>query len=199
MAVNFNPRSPCGERRLAWPAALTFRRFQSTLPVRGATGENGPELVNLPKDFNPRSPCGERQRRIFLPCRSRRISIHAPRAGSDCPRGCDDFCAGINISIHAPRAGSDGIYFSPFSFKNFNFNPRSPCGERQKEEGKTMTKNFISIHAPRAGSDWQGGGESRNHDDFNPRSPCGERLPPPSFFLSRYLFQSTLPVRGATS
>ena len=38
-----------------------------------------------------------------------------------------------------------------------------------------MTKNFISIHAPRAGSDWQGGGESRNHDDFNPRSPCGER------------------------
>ena len=82
MWQNFNPRSPCGERqplRGTWEWIL---RFQSTLPLWGATllthsseteasyfnprspcGER-PELQNilytLKYDFNPRSPCGER-------------------------------------------------------------------------------------------------------------------------------------------
>ena len=56
-----------------------------------------------------------------------------------------------------------------------DFNPRSPCGERPQRHAS---------HSPRA--------------DFNPRSPCGERL-----FSSMYedglpLFQSALPLRGAT-
>ena len=35
--VNFNPRSPCGERRLCPCLPWMGREFQSTLPVRGAT------------------------------------------------------------------------------------------------------------------------------------------------------------------
>ena len=56
----------------------------------------------------------------------------------------------------------------------------------------------ISIHAPRVGSDDLLNGALSNIDDFNPRSPCGERL---VFFYIRRdkeLFQSTLPVWGAT-
>ena len=56
----------------------------------------------------------------------------------------------------------------------------------------------ISIHAPRGGRDrpqyWTR--PSRAH--FNPRSPWGERLPPPPPPSSPTVFQSTLPVGGAT-
>ena len=79
-----------------------------------------------------------------------------------------------------------------------HFNPRSPCGERRISAMVMPSPPSISIHAPRAGSD-------RGYiiydvfvEDFNPRSPCGERL---SLFANRsrsLVFQSTLPVRGAT-
>ena len=56
----------------------------------------------------------------------------------------------------------------------------------------------ISIHAPRAGSDRAGKLYAAQPQHFNPRSPCGER--PASTFGrdGKQLFQSTLPVRGAT-
>ena len=58
--------------------------------------------------------------------------------------------------------------------------------------------DWISIHAPHAGSDRVRRLRPASSCDFNPRSPCGERL---SVSLSRSmdaLFQSTLPMRGAT-
>ena len=55
----FNPRSPCGERLIGADGTCKVERFQPTLPVRGAT----------------------RLRRRSV--RHRRISTHAPRAGSD--------------------------------------------------------------------------------------------------------------------
>ena len=124
--------------------------------------------------FNPRSPCGERRDPVLQPRSAGRISIHAPRAGSD--RVISDAhrikilfqstlpvrgatCVLLQrsdpriISIHAPRAGSD----------------LRPKIERND--------HGISIHAPRAGSD-----------------------PPTSARSSgTRKFQSTLPVRGATA
>ena len=41
-----------------------------------------------------------------------------------------DYAATI-ISIHAPRAGSDLPSLTAITTRGFNFNPRSPCGERQ--------------------------------------------------------------------
>ena len=35
--------------------------------------------------------------------------------------------------------------------------------------------------------------------NFNPRSPCGERHPGDRYYGTNWIFQSTLPVRGATS
>ena len=56
----------------------------------------------------------------------------------------------------------------------------------------------ISIHAPHAGSD--SGTLSRPclASYFNPRSPCGERLPIDLYSACATIFQSTLPMRGAT-
>ena len=125
--INFNPRSPCGERPVLAKAASFVGTFQSTLPVRGATRHSFASLA-YHLDFNPRSPCGERQHDYCKYIGKQMISIHAPRAGSDARqrinlkhswqfqstlpvRGATVFqsvCVVIkSISIHAPRAGSD--------------------------------------------------------------------------------------------
>ena len=87
---------------------------------------------------------------IFLPVSNGRISIHAPRMGSD----TDDirYSFWLEISIHAPRMGSDGIPYIT--------------------NGRAFS---ISIHAPRMGSDLLHGGLNNEQPYFNPRSPHGER------------------------
>ena len=78
---------------------LKKRKFQSTLPVRGAT--SGLQDVKS----------------------SLIISIHAPREGSDLFAPSPGRY--LEISIHAPREGSDGRVKSQCN-TNRNFNPRSP-------------------------------------------------------------------------
>ena len=113
------------------PMSSNLRVFQSTLPVWGATSSMLPRRAKR-RHFNPRSPCGERQ-----------------QFGSD---------------------GGDSFY---------NFNPRSPCGERlpvsvnnlcitifqstlpvwgaTKNKDRRQSEETISIHAPRVGSDREDG------------------------------------------
>ena len=146
---NFNPRSPHGERPKGGEGRGKACKFQSTLPARGATA-SCPSHPAPPAHFNPRSPHGERRgisypsfyRKLFqstLPARgatARRwtacglygISIHAPRTGSDLC-AVDQPHAGDGISIHAPRTGSD-VRRRPAPCRRWNFNPRSPHGER---------------------------------------------------------------------
>ena len=78
------------------------------------------------------------------------------------------------ISIHAPRVGSDLLRYQLYAIST------------------------ISIHAPRVGSDCNVGPELHRYSNFNPRSPCGERPVQVPVDLSGSLFQSTLPVWGAT-
>ena len=101
-------------------------QFQSTLPARGAT-----------QLFQP-------------PPMHRRISIHAPRTGSDDKK--ERLITAEAISIHAPRTGSDLIQYR-IAFAKCNFNPRSPHGERPPNSCYSIRAFFISIHAPRTGSD----------------------------------------------
>ena len=127
----------------------------------------------------------------------RMISIHAPLAGSDsAPRYRSVTMAGFQstlplrgatkgpdiaeiqaemISIHAPLAGSDNLIAVHVTSPR-HFNPRSPCGERPYED---MPSIVMGCH-------------------FNPRSPCGERPNWPRGKTRGKLFQSTLPLRGAT-
>ena len=101
----FNPRSPHGERLDSGIRADCWRKFQSTLPARGATQSRfcSWKFVN---DFNPRSPHGERRLSTEILHGDKTISIHAPRTGSD-GAGLPNQ-PGHDISIHAPRTGSDG-------------------------------------------------------------------------------------------
>ena len=124
--------------------------FQSTLPVRGATRR----LVctaSGQRDFNPRSPCGERRPTRAEVSAIQRISIHAPRAGSDVtcsPRP-------MILSYFNPRSpcGERRLCFRSSPIPCFDFNPRSPCGERPD----ILFSGFD------------------DRENFNPRSPCGER------------------------
>ena len=168
--INFNPRSPDGERHSALYALCVIEAFQSTLPGWGATFQ----IVRTAECFtyfNPRSPDGERPRftmkttaRSYFNPRSpdgerrvvnnggalaialqstlpgwgatghlidngyvNKISIHAPRRGSDFPSWRGDHHR--QISIHAPRMGSDSLNQS-LAISQDHFNPRSPDGER---------------------------------------------------------------------
>ena len=148
------------------------KRFQSTLPVRGAT-RGGLFLLCGRRHFNPRSPCGERPANLVLRVPDR-ISIHAPRAGSD-----PTLPVFIVFSIYFNPRSPCGERPQPFKggFGDlFHFNPRSPCGER------LLLLIFLF-----------------DNGHFNPRSPCGERPSGLDRAAARgLLFQSTLPVRGAT-
>ena len=79
---NFNPRSPCGERLFGEKYFSIAQKFQSTLPVWGATSAIA-ETARSDRHFNPRSPCGERRSAHIPPALGQPISIHAPRVGSD--------------------------------------------------------------------------------------------------------------------
>ena len=125
---NFNPRSPCGERRQVGRDSLIASQisihallaesdrneaetsassaaFQSTLSLRRAT-----RATKLGEDwgldFNPRSPCGERPREALPNVQIVRISIHALLAESDFMlMGWPPSV--FPISIHALLAESD--------------------------------------------------------------------------------------------
>ncbi len=102
------------------------------------------------------------------------------------------------VSIHAPRAGSDMRLIATAISASANFNPRSPCRERQPALPAACLAIWISIHAPRAGSDLTPQDAGAPTSNFNPRSPCGERREALDGKSWPGLFQSTLPVRGAT-
>ena len=167
----FNPRSSCEERPRDIDVVIAKFLFQSTLLMRGAT------------------VC------FCVTLRRFDISIHAPHARSD-----------PEVSIHTPSPW----YFNPRSsceerphcsaflilYQYFNprssceerlrllgnlcarchFNPRSSCEERLDEAQLKERAAMISIHAPHARSD------ARDID----------------VVIAKFLFQSTLLMRGAT-
>ena len=145
------------------------------------------------------------------------ISIHAPLAGSDIGRWRDYFLP--KISIHAPLAGSDrptGRVGCSIRY----FNPRSPCGERLPKaaafvvvfsfqstlplrgatSGTNASRHGLPYFNPRSPCGERAGDFSFRLycKNFNPRSPCGERRSRTSASIASCVFQSTLPLRGAT-
>ena len=146
----FNPRSPHGERPLS-PATFSAPVvFQSTLPARGATIAR--ELV-----------------RELL-----KISIHAPRTGSD-PRAGDERGSGKAFQSTLPARGATaGDDLTPPD--ECHFNPRSPHGERLAQGYQINPTTIFQSTLPARGATLS-------------KLIVG---PAPEF-------QSTLPARGATS
>ena len=122
----FNPRSPYGERPAVPGRYIDVSRFQSTLPLRGATIT--PTLLDLWQHISIHAPLtGSDLSESEQKRASGGISIHAPLTGSDIQIPL--YCGQKLISIHAPLTGSDG-----------------PPGRRNHPQR-------ISIHAPLTGSD----------------------------------------------
>ena len=120
-ARSFNPRAPCGARLVATAVADLAGTFQSTRPVRGATGVKFPNTVFLI------------------------VSIHAPRAGRD-PRSGDNDRADDCFNPRAP-CGARLCYNSVPSLLQ-SFNPRAPCGARHVLRETIDELNSFNPRAP---------------------------------------------------
>ena len=171
--------------------------FLSTLPVRGAT------------DTAAKTPVAPK------------ISIHAPREGSDLDVEVDTGRA-RPISIHAPREGSDlfGVLAQPKLYKFLstlpargatrksragrsacaNFYPRSPRGERRAAAGrKYPAAGFLSTLPVRGATalrlNWTRSGNISIHA---PREGSDKSVLCRLHKCGQFIFLSTLPARGAT-
>ena len=171
---NFNPRAPCGARRLQTILARSAKKFQPTRPLRGATG-----LIRDAKSarrwhFNPRAPCGARRIANMLSPEDIKFQPTRPLRGATA-RGVQVV---QNIYAFQPTRPLRGATYRGRGLVRYDvdFNPRAPCGAR--------------LHAFNIPA------QSR---DFNPRAPCGAR---PCGMCTRSkgnsLFQPTRPLRGAT-
>ena len=127
---------------------LFLTKFQSTLPARGATSGGNSDETEEP---------------IFqstLPARGATYVLVS-------------WMLFRKISIHAPRTGSD-FTFAPSPPIGYNFNPRSPHGERPAVRATAVLPRGFQSTLPARGA-------TALHDldvimtDFNPRSPHGER------------------------
>ena len=168
---HFNPRSPHGERPSVTLPRCCIMGFQSTLPARGAT-----RLIDETVAICP-------------------FQSTLPARGATW-EDIETVQQLVRISIHAPRTGSDAGHQNGATLRCY-FNPRSPHGERRPTRNTTSpTAHFNprSPHGERPRLTRAGSGPSH----FNPRSPHGERLPPLDEVKGLLVFQSTLPARGAT-
>ena len=148
ISSSFNPRAPCGARPRRCARVFRGCEFQSTRPVRGATLPFQDAFCNS-QCFNPRAPCGARRYPHSNLEEAFKFQSTRPVRGATCR--CVRYRRLHRVSIHAPRAGRD--YFHVYNAYNIiSFNPRAPCGARQKQ-------------CP----------ESRGAECFNPRAPCGAR------------------------
>ena len=171
---HFNPRSPCGERHCRGTIESDFLKFQSTLPVRGATCQAPPFLAK--SKFQSTLPVrGATQRRQDRHA-GEQFQSTLPVRGATFQRVFHDFHGAV-ISIHAPRAGSDA-----------------------QTTIDIYTHLNISIHAPRAGSDCQSKAWLKRKSEFQSTLPVRGATSMGRIDSARpaVAFQSTLPVRGAT-
>ena len=213
----FNPRSPCGERRVSNAVFKDGVQFQSALPLRGATVESGCDYaaVNIFQSALPLRGATVVCRTTYTPVEFQSALPLRGATGKRCPPGSRS-----PISIRAPLAGSDGVYGYSLcddcifqsalplrgatvygrmpSRMEGHFNPRSPCGERPTGNFVGVSGNLISIRAPLAGSD--GSGQAALHlKVISIRAPLAGSDPARSpVSTSTILFQSALPLRGAT-
>ena len=183
-------------------------------------GRDGARHIRRVHDggFNPRAPCGARHTGFLNPTAIGAFQSTRPMRGAT--HGLSQSYCDRRVSIHAPHAGRDGFLDAPLCFC-ISFNPRAPCGarlarslsanaEREFQSTRPMrgattactlsrSARGVSIHAPHAGRDSREQRRIGRSLSFNPRAPCGAR---PARTIEDWVeseFQSTRPMRGATS
>ena len=146
-------------------------KFQSTLPMRGAT-RIAPPSHGTYFDFNPHSPCGERLGNCLTVSTSLLFQSTLPMRGATA--GSSDSNVDNKISIHTPHAGSDSV--DRYAGIPKEFQSTLPM------RGATLRFSVPAFH--------QGLFQSTL-----PMRGATFHFLPNSLFLQ---FQSTLPMRGAT-
>ena len=123
---SFNPRAPCGARLLSQTSMRQNVLFQSTRPMRGATG---PAVENFSgaSCFNPRAPCGarhspEEERYVTLMFQSTRPM----RGATKVP---EPFRVLKKFQSTRPMRGATCVKITGYRIGK-SFNPRAPCGAR---------------------------------------------------------------------
>ncbi len=167
---NFNPRFPCGKRRLVLFYLYLFAKFQSTLPMREATHNhnNYPEHAlfqsTLPMREATHNNLNKRRRCIFqstLPMREatsfKGYFVNAFLFQSTLPmREATKAlpCWLLCLIFQSTLPMREATYSVKYNYSwHVNFNPRFPCGKRLSWAGTYKEPHCISIHASHAGSD----------------------------------------------
>ena len=150
----------------------TCKRFQPTLPARGATW-GGQGICLIAKRFQPTLPARGATIAAAIDAGDNLISTHAPRTGSDKQSGATTAANGAFQPTLPARGATPPLsqrkHLTPY------FNPRSPHGERLGRPSCIAPSEY-----------------------FNPRSPHGERRINDITRFAGLVFQPTLPARGAT-
>ena len=190
----FNPRTPCGVRRKSPEAHGQPQKFQSTHPVRGATGYRCKSYGDT-NNFNPRTPCGVRQDIWRKNCASVVFqSTHPVRGATRYTRSPDCFSRSFQ-STHPVRGATN----MPELIRIVQeFQSTHPVrGATKYAKTATWLKRFQSTHPVRGATDvlfncYQPACISIHA----PRAGCDQW--PEAKIEDGMLFQSTHPVRGAT-
>ena len=124
----------------------SFGRFQSRPPC--GERRNLSQNASHRRSFNPRPPCGERHRHTNRLTKRATFQSTPPVRGATATLAVVD--SDLKVSIHAPRAGSDMASTGSVP-RSSGFNPRPPCGERRLQARDRARLRNVSIHAPRAG------------------------------------------------
>ena len=169
--INFNSRSPCGERLVLAEPSADRLDFNSRSPCGERRWKY--RIRRRTRNFNSRSPCGERPRPMHDSKATTPFQLTLPVWGATQMHTHHGLIH--LISTHAPRVGSD------------------------KHAERRGNKIGISTHAPRVGSDLPRDANDTREKHFNSRSPCGERHSGHDLDDYDMLFQLTLPVWGAIS
>ena len=172
-AGNFNPRAPCGARRIAG----LVHRFSAF-------------------DISTHAPLAGRDRKASPYGRYQTISTHAPLAGRD------KLFVSVQMwyPLFQPTRPLRGatLPICRLLYPTIYFNPRAPCGARRKNRCNAANRYKISTHAPLAGRDGHHSA-TRRYINISTHAPLAGRDDMPlRVSAGRLLFQPTRPLRGAT-
>ena len=168
--LDFNPRSPHGERLMFWRSFSPTNRFQPTLPARGATqhSQHAPHhspisthaprtgsddyqmpLSCLRRYFNPRSPHGERPTLNVLLMVVGDFNPRSPHG--ERPMWQKDAQGAWVFQPTLPARGATGK--AETATKKERFQPTLPARGATQQLRDAVKSAEISTHAPRTGSD----------------------------------------------
>ena len=216
---NFNPRTPCGVRQTDVGHPIQFRRISIHAPLAGC---DRPARRNRQScaHFNPRTPCGVRpSRSCSRPSTTATFQSTHPLRGATAGTGFEPIAQG-HFNPRTPcgvRLNISMIIASAVMY----FNPRTPCGVRQKIQNHKDSAKYFNPRTP-CGVRQGGALFYRAALYFNPRTPCGvrrcihfDKFQPQTISIhaplagcdprrkllcnNKTVFQSTHPLRGATS